>query len=221
MATATLEGNGSAACTTTNGGAPSKPMNGGPAQQQLTGENSNDNNNNNNHDNAPLEREPLFAPEPQDPRFSSDSEQTTSPSVTSPPYWAVHHHGAHSRGASNVSVESVLPIGAITLQDNEHDDGPGGSNVYGRDRNRACWAKSVNITDYVMVNGSTTNIGAFIVWNIRVETLSVRFSNYPPFLWSGLYSFAKKKKEKKTYHVGKGSANQLLPPFFFSGFPGI
>ncbi|ROV96370.1 hypothetical protein VPNG_09062 [Cytospora leucostoma] len=48
---------------------------------------------------------------------------------------------------------------------------------YGRDRNRACWAKSVEVTDYVVVNGSATNIGAFVVWNIRVETLSGPFMN--------------------------------------------
>jgi hypothetical protein len=47
------------------------------------------------------------------------------------------------------------------------------SDLYGRDRNRACWARSVQVTDYVMVNGGTTNIGAFVVWNIKVETLSV------------------------------------------------
>ncbi|KAK0631869.1 Phox-like protein [Immersiella caudata] len=70
-----------------------------------------------------------------------------------------------------MSSESVVP-GAITLQDNEYDDGPGGANVYGRDRNRACWAKSVQVRDYVLVNGSTTNIGAFAVWNIKVETLN-------------------------------------------------
>jgi hypothetical protein len=76
----------------------------------------------------------------------------------------------------------VLPPGAITLQDNERDDDddvpyPGrcsnSSEIYGRDRNRACWARSVQVTDFVMVNGSTTNIGAFIVWNIKVETLNV------------------------------------------------
>lgn len=75
-----------------------------------------------------------------------------------------------------MSSESVLPPGAITLQDNEYDDGPDGSNVYGRDRNRACWARSVEVKDYVIVNGSTTNIGAFVVWNIRVETLNVSHS---------------------------------------------
>ncbi|KAK0734283.1 Phox homologous domain-containing protein [Lasiosphaeria miniovina] len=104
--------------------------------------------------------------------IGSGSETMTSPSVTSPPYWA---HG-HGRTVSNVSVESVLPAGAITLQDNECDDDDDqnrrAANVIGRDRNRACWAKSVEITDSVMVNGSTTNIGAFVVWNIRVQTLN-------------------------------------------------
>ncbi|KAK1764821.1 Phox homologous domain-containing protein [Phialemonium atrogriseum] len=117
--------------------------------------------------------QPLFADATD---YASDSgDESSSPSDTlspvsspPPPYWA----GTHARSVSNTSVESVLPVGAITLQDNEHDDGPGGSNVYGRDRNRACWAKSVEVTDFVVVNGSATNIGAFVVWNIRVETLN-------------------------------------------------
>ncbi|KAL2270860.1 hypothetical protein VTJ83DRAFT_231 [Remersonia thermophila] len=91
---------------------------------------------------------------------------------------------ARARPLSTASSESVLPPGAITLRDNERDesddddddDVPGrrssSSELYGRDRNRACWARSVQVKDYVMVNGSTTNIGAFVVWNIRVETLS-------------------------------------------------
>lgn len=97
-----------------------------------------------------------------------DEEDAVSPvvspsSVTSPPYW-VNSHG-HQRNISNVSVESILPAGAITLRDNETND-------Y-NDRNNACWAKSVEIADYTIVNGSATNIGAFVVWNIRVETLHV------------------------------------------------
>ncbi|KAK1247263.1 hypothetical protein MKX07_002172 [Trichoderma sp. CBMAI-0711] len=92
---------------------------------------------------------------------------TTSPSsatVTSPPpYWP--HAFAHQRTVSNVSAESILPI---TLRDNDTSDD---------DRNSACWAKSVEITDYIVVNGSNTNIGAFVVWNVRVETLSGSFMN--------------------------------------------
>ncbi|KAK4041541.1 Phox homologous domain-containing protein [Parachaetomium inaequale] len=129
------------------------------------------------------------------------SEQVTSPSSSIPPYWSSSraeeqqlqqqnqlrpHPSGHTRVVSSASAESVLPPGAITLQDNEREDDddtnnngtePTGrrsnsSELYGRDRNRACWARSVQVTDYVLVNGSTTNIGAFVVWHIRVETLN-------------------------------------------------
>lgn len=63
-----------------------------------------------------------------------------------------------------MSAESILPVGAIRLFDRDTNDD---------DRNSACWAKSVEITDYIIVNGSNTNIGAFVVWNVRVETLTV------------------------------------------------
>ncbi|KAM0562993.1 hypothetical protein ACHAPJ_001836 [Fusarium lateritium] len=68
-----------------------------------------------------------------------------------------------------MSTESVLPAGAITLRDNEASDYD--------DRNSACWAKSVEIVNHTIVNGSATNIGAFVVWNIRVETLNGSFMN--------------------------------------------
>lgn len=94
---------------------------------------------------------------------------TTSP-VTSPPYWTLHNtHESrlgHGRNVSSASAESLISAGlGITLRDNEN------SSV--DDRGSACWAKDVEVTDYVIVNGSATNIGAFVVWNIRVETLSV------------------------------------------------
>jgi len=144
------------------------------------------------------ERSPLFVESDDD----VTSEPVNSPSsITSPPYWVQVHGGTNENrrpderpgteggggggGRHNraVSVESVLPREAITLQDNEceeDDEYTGGrpgsrSNAFGRDRNRACWAKSVQITNSVLVNGSATNIGAFVVWNIRVETLNVRF----------------------------------------------
>lgn len=119
---------------------------------------------------------------------AEETSAVISPSVTSPPYWA-HGHTVNGTGASraghgNQSVESLVP-GAITLQDNEAEDDDDGEPAdrqrsseetrtsYGRDRNRACWAKSVEVTNYVIVNSSATNIGAFVVWNIRVQTLSV------------------------------------------------
>lgn len=91
------------------------------------------------------------------------SSAISSSTVTSPPYWT--HANYRQRSASEMSADSVLPAGAITLLDNETDRQ--------NDRNNACWAKKVEITDYLVVNGSATNIGAFVVWNIRVETLSV------------------------------------------------
>ncbi|KAL7949695.1 Phox homologous domain-containing protein [Trichoderma barbatum] len=93
---------------------------------------------------------------------------TTSPSsITSPPpYWP--HASSHQRTISSMSAESILPVGAIRLFDRDTNDD---------DRNSACWAKSVEITDYILVNGSNTNIGAFVVWNVRVETLNGSYMN--------------------------------------------
>jgi hypothetical protein len=54
--------------------------------------------------------------------------------------------------------------GAITLEDNDN-----AADV----KNKACCAKSVYIEDYVVVNENRTGIGAFVVWNITVETLRV------------------------------------------------
>ncbi|KAL6852023.1 Phox homologous domain-containing protein [Trichoderma novae-zelandiae] len=92
-----------------------------------------------------------------------DDEALRTATTSPPPYWP--HAFSHQRSVSNVSAESILPI---TLRDNDNSDD---------DRNSACWAKSVEITDYIVVNGSNTNIGAFVVWNVRVETLSGSYMN--------------------------------------------
>ncbi|KAL1889115.1 PX domain-containing protein ypt35 [Ceratocystis pirilliformis] len=52
---------------------------------------------------------------------------------------------------------------AILMRDNERDDLDG--------RSAACWAKSVRIVSWTVVEGSVGNIGAFVVWTIQVETL--------------------------------------------------
>ncbi|TLD33830.1 hypothetical protein PspLS_01401 [Pyricularia sp. CBS 133598] len=143
-------------------------------------------------------RSPLFADDNHDNRdadLQDDAAQAASKSspvqspVTAPPYWSPSQshpprffgdHGGGGRAVPphNGSTESVAPINAIMMHDNEtagEDATP--ERVSGRDRNRACWAKSVSVTDYVIVNSSTTNIGAFVVWNIRVETLSGSYMN--------------------------------------------
>jgi hypothetical protein len=79
--------------------------------------------------------------------------------VSSPPYWTQ----SHRRSVSTISVESTPP-GGIKLLDNTD----------GRDnKNEFCWAKAVHIDDHVVINGNRTGIGAFVVWNITVETLNV------------------------------------------------
>lgn len=97
-----------------------------------------------------------------------DNENTiTSPaSVVSPPYWMQSHH----RSFSNISAESVAP-GGITLLDNTEDGGDDS-------KNDACWAKNVYIEDFTIINESRTNIGAFVVWTITVETLEVGAAIY-------------------------------------------
>lgn len=89
---------------------------------------------------------------------ASGDSPVTSP-IASPPYWVQ----SHQRSASTISIESI-PNGAITLQDNTDGNDA---------KNSTCWAKSVYIEDHVIVNGSRTGIGAFVVWNITVETLRV------------------------------------------------
>lgn len=132
------------------------------------------------------EPEPSHARDDRTYTPNGQKSQTMTSPITSPPYW-VHGHTFESQftsQADNLSTESLVP-GGITLQDNEADesDDPRQRNSedtrtsYGRDRNKACWAKSVEVTNYVTVNGSATNIGAFVVWNIRVQTLQGPYMN--------------------------------------------
>ncbi len=67
-------------------------------------------------------------------------------------------------------------MGGITLLDNT-DEGEGGDAKSARSGNgSACWAKHVYIEDHTVINGSRTGIGAFVVWNVTVETLYVCIS---------------------------------------------
>ncbi|KAK7754979.1 hypothetical protein SLS62_003063 [Diatrype stigma] len=141
----------------------------------------------------------------------------TSP-ITSPPYWpnySIHdgNDNGHGHHISNASVES-LPTGGITLRDNENSSLD--------ERGSYCWAKSVRVVDYTVINGgnggsrssgsipggggysssSGANIaatlvaGAFVVYNIRVETLNggylnirKRYSEFDDFRWRLIRTF--------------------------------
>ena len=97
---------------------------------------------------------------PPPPYWTAAAAQTLAPTTHS----LQRQQRPHARSVSSVSVESV--DGGITLRDNE-------SSAAHSDRNKACWARRVIVTDYVVVNNGAANIGAFVVWNVQVETLSV------------------------------------------------
>jgi hypothetical protein len=114
--------------------------------------------------NKPLPRGPNVQTSVASPPLPSSQDSERSPTsatspATTPPYWVQ----SHRRSVSNVSIESIVN-GGITLQDNT--DGQ-------NDKNDACWAKAVHIDDHVVINGSRTGIGAFVVWNITIDTLHV------------------------------------------------
>ena len=76
-----------------------------------------------------------------------------------PPYWS------HRRYESYASIENTKP-GPITLED--HTEGL-------LEHHGVCWAKGVSIDSYVIVDGTVPNVGRFVVWNCRIDTLDVSF----------------------------------------------
>ena len=76
-----------------------------------------------------------------------------------PPYWG------HYRNASRSSQASLDQSRVITLVDHSEDPNS--------DTSRGLWAKSVAIEDYVIVKGKS-GIGAYVVWNCKIQTLEVR-----------------------------------------------
>ena len=74
-----------------------------------------------------------------------------------PPYWS------HRRYESYSSVKNTRPP-PIRLED--HTEEPS-------EQSGAVWAEGVTIDDYVLVGGSVPNVGSFVVWNCKIETLDV------------------------------------------------
>jgi hypothetical protein len=119
----------------------------------------------------------------------------TRPRVTPPPYWV------HSRGPSYVSETSsgdARP--AILLEDNEASEPASRSGL---------WAKAITIDDYVIVRGNPTGIGAYIVWNCKVDTL-----DGGPMIIRKRYSEFDELREKLTRAFPQSTKSSLppLPP---------
>lgn len=86
-----------------------------------------------------------------------------------PPYWQ-----RHERNDSRLSCNSAeVGSGASPIRLEDHTD-------EGSEQCKALWAKHVTIDDYVIVgSGSAPALGAYVVWNITVETLDVSKSSTP------------------------------------------
>lgn len=97
------------------------------------------------------------SPSPRSPANHFNPNTSTD---NAPPYWT----RAANRNDTQASFDSLAGRG-ITMADNTTDTS---------ETNAACWAKSVTITDHSEVKGGALNVGAFVVWHITIETLSVR-----------------------------------------------
>lgn len=74
-----------------------------------------------------------------------------------PPYWS------HRRYESYASIENTKPA-PITLEDHTEDLG---------EHTASCWAKGVSIDSYVIIDGTVPNVGRFVVWHCKIDTLDV------------------------------------------------
>lgn len=91
--------------------------------------------------------------------LSQTSEQSRPVSSVVPPYWQ-----RHDRNASRASQSSLAGSAMITLEDHAADPEC--------ETSRGLWAQSVLIEDHVVVHGKT-GVGAYVVWNCRIQTLDV------------------------------------------------
>lgn len=66
------------------------------------------------------------------------------------------------RTSSRDSVKSMQHIAPILLLDNTITPG---------ENSPSLWARSVRVTDYVIVAGSRTRAGAYVLWSCYIETL--------------------------------------------------
>lgn len=94
----------------------------------------------------------------QEQGFNSNSKRHSAQAT--PPYWQHARHNRSASYATQLSIDNRPP--PITLEDNTQPHTKG---------HQRLWAKSITIDDYVIVRGNPTGIGAYVVWNCKVETL--------------------------------------------------
>ena len=121
-------------------------------------EEQHDSNPNANSNQYPTE-DPIDGPTDDTGSLSQTSEQSRPVSGVIPPYWQ-----RHDRNASRASQSSLAGSAMITLEDHAADPEC--------ETSRGLWAQSVLIEDHVVVQGKT-GVGAYVVWNCRIQTLDV------------------------------------------------
>ena len=87
----------------------------------------------------------------------SSGEGSGVQSPLTPTHWLSSHH----RRESYTSIDDDRPP-AITLEDHTEGDPLDGDVV---------WAKAIYIEDYVIVGGNAANVGSFVSWHCRIDTL--------------------------------------------------
>ena len=88
---------------------------------------------------------------------ASDSNDSNAGNLSplTPPYWLHHRHGSF---ASAIDTKPA----PITLED--HTEEPS-------EQEGVVWAKGVYIEDHVVVSGNMPNVGDFVVWKCRIDTI--------------------------------------------------
>ncbi|KAF1975285.1 Phox-like protein [Bimuria novae-zelandiae CBS 107.79] len=120
-----------------------------------------------------------------------------------PPYWQ-----RHERNDSRLSCNSVEAAPTLIRLEDHTDEGS--------EQCKALWARSVTIDDYVVVgSGTTPALGAYVVWNITVDTL-----NGSPMKINKRYSDFDDLRQKlvKTFPHSVGSMPPLPPKSVVSRF---
>jgi hypothetical protein len=88
---------------------------------------------------------------------SASSTSEAQSAVIVPPYWK--HHRNVSEALSDIQRPPPIALEDHTEAHSETSS--------------ALWAKGVTIEDYVVVKGSKTGVGAYVVWTCKVQTLDV------------------------------------------------
>ena len=98
---------------------------------------------------------------PQSDKVTPSATTTRDRSVSGviPPYWG------HYRNPSRTSQTSIDQSPVITLEDHTEDPNS--------ETSRGLWARSVSVDDHAVVQGKS-GVGAYVVWNCKIQTLDVR-----------------------------------------------